>query len=340
MKRILLLFAILCFFKLSYGQNIYEINLIHETIDLPGRKFYIDSIVDNRIEKSNIGIVQKGLFNTKYPAQLKNGLSKSLLEYFNYSLTKESELIPVTIKVNKFEISEKTRVADEFGFADILLEFYHKNDMLFSSKQHIEVTSMDVTRLHEENIREALKKSLIDFNNSEWLAKYSGKTININTNKPDSIATDIYTSQYSTSKELGQIISNDSNKRNSFTLGYQIGGYSLIGFDYEIRMHDYFGIHFGGGFSGYTYGIMFHTNPKRNSPFFNVSYKDGGFGILKAAGVEYGGKWVFNKKSGFGLLYQIGIVKILKIDEDFAASYFNDGKIPSYMTSMGIGFSW
>lgn len=342
MKRIFLLCAFICFFKLSYGQSNYEISLIHEKIDLPSRKFYIDSVVDNRIDKKNIGIVQKGLFNTKYPAQLKNGLSNSLQEYLNYLLPKEEDQIPVTIKVNKFEISELTRVADEFGFADISFEFYHVNDLLFACNQHIEVTSMDVTRLHEENIREVVKKSLIEFSKSDWQAKNSGKTMDTiaNANKPNPIVSTVPTSLSTVSAVVGQDNLIDSNKRNSFTLGYQIGGYSMIGFDYEIRVHDYFGVHVGGGIFGYTYGLMVHTNPKRNSPFFNFSFKDGGFGLLKTAGIEYGGKWVLSKKSGFGLLYQFGIVKILKIDDAFAQTLYGDGNTPPFMTSMGIGFSW
>ncbi len=114
----------------------------------------------------------------------------------------------------------------------------------------------------------------------------------------------------------------------------------MIGFDYEIRMHDYFGLHFGGGLYGYTYGVMIHTNPKRQSSYYNISYKDGGFGMLNTAGLEYGGKLLFNKKSGFGLLFQIGLAKIVKIDETFAQTLYHDGQRPDMMWTMGIGFCW
>jgi hypothetical protein len=99
-------------------------------------------------------------------------------------------------------------------------------------------------------------------------------------------------------------------------------------------------MHFGGGFFGYTVGLKIHTNSMKNSPFFNLNFKDGGFGLINVAGVEYGGRWVFSKKSDFGLHFQIGIVKILQINEDFEDKLYNEKDAPPVMLSMGIGFSW
>jgi len=49
---------------------------------------------------------------------------------------------------------------------------------------------------------------------------------------------------------------------------------------------------------------------------------------------------VFNKKSEFGLHFQIGLAKILEIEENFEELLFNNKKAPPYMLSLGIGFSW
>lgn len=347
MKRAAIFFAVLCLFQLANAQKIHEISLIQEKINLADRKFYIDSVIDNRVVKTTIGTVQKGLLNTKYPAQLKGGFTNALQAYFDNALPQEAGQTPITIQVNWFQVSELTRVADEFGFADITLEYYHGKDLLFSNKQHIEVSSVDVTRLHEENIREAFKKSLAEFNQSGWLSKVEGKSAEgtgtvVKTQEPVTMISTVKNTPYTFYETASGKQENLTKygKRNTFTLGYQIGGYSLFGFDYEIRMHDYIGVHFGAGFSGYTYGLMFHTGPQRNSPFFNVSYKDGGFGALSAAGIEYGGKWVFNKRTGFGLLFQIGIVKILDIKQEFADYLYPNGNVPPFMTSMGVGLSW
>ena len=339
MKLTALIVALFCFFQLSHAQKIQEISLIHETMSLSDRKFYIDSVIDNRVDKSNIGTIQKGLFNSKYLVQLKGGFTNSLKAFFDYSLPQVQDQIPIIVKINKLEISELTRATDEYGFADISVEYYHGNDLLFSNKQHMQVSSMDVTRLHEENIREAFRKSLVEFNKSQWLSLVEGKGAEVKTQEPLAIATNTTNPLYST-PTLAHENSLETGKHNTFTIGYQIGGYSMIGFDYEIRMLDYVGLHVGAGYTGYTYGLMIHTSPARNSPYFNVSFKDGGFGLINAAGIEYGGKWVFNKQSGFGLLFQFGIVKILKIDSDFADILFQGKTATPFMTSMGIGLSW
>lgn len=127
--------------------------------------------------------------------------------------------------------------------------------------------------------------------------------------------------------------------RNVIAIGYQIGGYSLVGIEYEIRFHDYFGVNFGAGASGYTGGIKIHTNPKKNSPFFLASYKDGGFGLINTFGVEFGGRWVLSQKSDFGIIYQVGLAKITKIDSYFEQQLFS-GKAPAVILSLGVGISW
>jgi hypothetical protein len=138
----------------------------------------------------------------------------------------------------------------------------------------------------------------------------------------------------------GQENPDSEQSRNVLAVGYQIGGYTLVGIDYEVRVHDFLGIHFGMGYTGYTAGVKIHTNEKKNSPFFNVSYKDAGFGLLKALGLEFGGRLVFSKKSEFGLHFQIGLAKILEIEENFEEILFDNKEAPPYMLSLGIGFSW
>lgn len=347
MKRTALFIALLCFVQVSHAQKVHEIGLTPDNLELSDRTFYIESVIDSRAVKTTIGTVQKGLLNAKYPAQLKGGFTNTLQAYFDQSIPQEKDQIPITIQVKWFQVSELTQLTNEFAFADITLDYYHGKDLLFSNQQHAEVTGLDVTRLHEQNLRVVLKNSITAFNQSGWRSKMEGKSeaiavAEVKTQEPLTVVSTLTNTTNPTYQSSSASPENLTRygKRNTFTLGYQIGGYSLIGFDYEIRMHDYVGVHFGAGLSGYTYGVMFHTAPQRNSPYFNVSYKDGGFGGLTAAGIEYGGKWIFNKKTGFGLLFQIGIVKLIDVKSEFADILFTDGKVPPFMTSMGIGLSW
>lgn len=128
--------------------------------------------------------------------------------------------------------------------------------------------------------------------------------------------------------------------RDILTVGYQIGGYSLVGFDYEMRVSDLFGVHFGAGFQGFTGGVKIHTKPDVKSAFFNLSYKDGGFGMLNTAGVEFGGRWVMKPGGRFGLLFQIGAASVLNIDEDFKNDIYGDEDAPPAILTVGVGLSW
>jgi hypothetical protein len=342
MKRALLLFVVSILFVHSYGQDIYEISLANETINISDRKFYIESVIDDRMERSNIGTIRLGLFDSNHPFLLKDGLSNSLQGYFDHSLPRGNDQVPIIIKVNKLKIGQWKTSAKELGYADILLEYYYNNDFVFSSKQHIEISDHDVIRFHEENIREALKRSLLEFNKSEWLSKMDSSAIKAMTRVAtldapvaDGASGLMYFKPTAVPHEKAE-----EENRSVTTIGYQIGGYSLIGFDHEVRLQDNFGIHFGAGIRGFTYGLMIHTNPKKNSPYFNLSFKDSGFGLLHVAGVEYGGRWVFDKQNGIGLTFQIGMAKILKIDDALKTALFDGEESPTFMSSMGIGLSW
>jgi hypothetical protein len=131
-----------------------------------------------------------------------------------------------------------------------------------------------------------------------------------------------------------------NSNRNTMVAGYQIGGLTLLGLEYEIRFHDYFGINLGGGIKGFTGGVKIHTNPKKNSPFFLLSYKDAGFGLLNTFGAEYGSKWVFGHKNDFGLLFQFGLAKILYIDNAFEKVLYKGKSAPPLTLSIGVGLTW
>lgn len=133
---------------------------------------------------------------------------------------------------------------------------------------------------------------------------------------------------------------NPASDRNVFAVGYQIGGWTLLGMNYEVRFSDYVGVHFGVGLAGYTLGAKVHFDKYKNSSFVNLSYKDGGFGLVQTIGGELGGRLPFSKNGDFGLHAQIGIGYIVDIDSAFASEYFDNGETPNMILTFGIGFSW
>lgn len=128
--------------------------------------------------------------------------------------------------------------------------------------------------------------------------------------------------------------------RTKVAIGYQIGGYTLVGLDLENRIGDVLGIHFGGGYKGFTAGIKLHVNPIKNSGFFNFSYKDGGLGLIKVVALEYGDTIPFSQYSDFGLLFQFGLARILSINGKLSDRLFGYNNEPSTILSIGLGLSF
>jgi hypothetical protein len=129
-----------------------------------------------------------------------------------------------------------------------------------------------------------------------------------------------------------------SSSRHVLAVGYQLGGYSLLGMEFEVRVHDYIGVTAGIGYRGLTGGFKLHTGSRKNSPFLLVSYKDGGFGLLNTVGFDLGGRLQFNSSSDLALHVQFGLAKVLYIDRRFA-SYLYGERIPAGLYVIGIGFS-
>ncbi len=117
-------------------------------------------------------------------------------------------------------------------------------------------------------------------------------------------------------------------------LGYQIGGLNLVGID---LVYGYpVGFHIGAGFAGYTLGLRIYPIPT-NSLNVNLSYKDGGFGLIRVLGAELGGNLVpFGSKGGLHI--QAGLGAIAGIDREFSEQLFGRGESPKAMLLLGVGF--
>jgi hypothetical protein len=345
-KLIFLSTLIMSSFLTAKAQNIHVISLTAEKIYLLKGGFSIDSIVDDRVSIDDIGFVQKGFFNKVARARLSGGLLFTLEQYFNYSLPKSTDKTPLLLKVSKFEISEKTEFSAEYAEAELIFNYYFGDKLLYTSKVRASTRGLDVTKLHEANINDILTKSLRHFDRTNWEDKLMVDEEELDTlqslevmpaDHSDPPIVSIY--RYSS---LDEIIkeTKESKNRNVFTIGYQIGGYTLVGIDYEVRVSDYFGVHFGGGFAGYTAGLKIHTDDTKNSPFFNINVKDGGFGLIRTGGVDFGGRIPFSRKNDFGLHLQGGFGKILSVDQVIVEKLFNSTVPPEYMLTVGVGFGW
>lgn len=123
-------------------------------------------------------------------------------------------------------------------------------------------------------------------------------------------------------------------RRHIIAVGYQIGGYNLIGGEYQMRLHDYFGAHIGGGLLGAAAGLNVFFSPSPTSPCLSLGVKDGGFGQIDVVALDLKGTWFFG--SSWGLNYVVGAAALVNISEEMEDTLFK-GDAPPVMPSLGLG---
>jgi len=333
MKKILSAILLILLVSPIFSQRF--ITLKNDSVSIENRNFYIKNIIDKRNNKKFIGEIWKGTFTKTEKIDISGGTEKAVGDYLvsNFSKTSENQ-IATDVHINYLIVKQSESYSQETGEAYILLEFRSKNSRPFIAKAEIKEETDDAFSTHEERIRRGFKECVVQFNNSVDINTYSeletddNNSMEIKFNEEKEVKTERYDER------------SQNTDRNITTIGYQIGGYNLIGIDYEVRLHDYIGVHFGGGFLGYTAGVKIHTNERTNSLFFNLSWKDGGLGQINGVGLEAGGRWIWFKSRDFGLLYQGGVFVVNHMSDAFKTAVYGTAAVPPVMLSLGVGLSW
>ena len=143
-----------------------------EPITFSANGFYIKNVIDARKDKSNIGFVQKGVFKkTQVDAKLKGGVEKAIYNYMKENFSQEPNAVPIVIRITKLEISESKSIPVK-GKAEIAMEFCREKNgslgKLYDSEAFVEKPAVNVTKTHEERIREIITSCLKSFNDSDW----------------------------------------------------------------------------------------------------------------------------------------------------------------------------
>ncbi len=328
MKNIALLWFLVFSLQSAFAQKRYIVKLkAKEEIKIENRNFYIYKASDRRKYNETIGVVHQGNNAAKIDAVLRSDLESTFDDYFNEVLHKKRDNFPIFMEVTAFNIWDSVSENPQVAGVHLKVEFYYQNVFLWNFNESLESTGADASALHEENIKKILETALRDFAASGWeaktkLAKNQNGDFNLPTHRIDDLPDD-----------------GNPRRRDVIAVGYQIGGFTLIGINYELRLADYLGLHVGFGLSGYTAGMKVHVGPKKNSPFFNFSYKDGGFGKIQVAALEFGGRIPLSKVHDFAIHGQIGVGNVFYMDNELAQK-INNGVVPGYMLTLGVGFSW
>ncbi len=334
-----LIFGICLIFSpfVSFSQK--TITLPKDTFQLSNRKFYVPEVIDKRKNKEFIGELWKGAFKKSDKITVDGGVYNYLNTWFltNFKKTSENQTA-VKVIIKHITISQSESYSKDVGKIYVGFEFIDIFNYKHEVHSEIIENTDDAFSTHPQRLIAAFRdcvrkfnKSIPDNNSQEIKTEDNAVEIVFDNNDQTSNS-----NKYTEKPEKIR----SANNRNVIAIGYQIGGYTLIGVDYEVRVHDYLGVHFGAGFIGFTGGLKIHTNKEKNSLFFNLSWKDAGLGIYNGFGIEAGDRWILSRKRDFGLYYQGGIFILNHIDSDFEQQLYNGASAPPITLSLGIGLSW
>ena len=175
------------------------IELENEKFEIENRNFYISKVIDERKDKSIIGISQKGAFNKKINTKFTDGVEISVFNFISNSLPKEEGQKEIVVKIIELQISEVT-VWNETGKATIKMDFYSYNDAghfvkVFQTGAVIAESSIDVTKRHEARIRQTIINCMEKFSFSTWIENLSSQfseNKKMEVSLPDNLVEGIY----------------------------------------------------------------------------------------------------------------------------------------------------
>lgn len=165
MKHILAL-SLLLLSVTGFSQNVYRISLkeveaVPENVD-----FYIVEVYDGRLFTENIGIVNKGITNSKAMAVFELPLQQEILSYLQRVYPKKEGARPVSLRINDIFVSEN-REAKETGRAFVSLstieERNGEKEITSSFSFGADGTAFDVTKMHGARIAAALQACLREY---------------------------------------------------------------------------------------------------------------------------------------------------------------------------------
>ncbi len=333
MKKILHILSLILISTSLFSQK--YISFYPKKVETDNIKFYVLKIIDKRENKDFIGEIHNDSITEKI--KIKYGVLKNFGDFFQKNYTKKNNSqIPITIYIKKIEVTETVESTDTFGIASVTLNFQEENRNSQTFHSEIKEKTNNTFETHSKRIQKAILNCVTKFNETIKIDEYEI----ISDTEEDAIEI-TFDDEKPNPKKYKKEPTSYQNKtlENVTAVGFQIGGMTLLGIDYEKRISKRIGVHAGIGLLGFTAGVKIHTKAKQNSLFINASWKDSGLGQMNGFAVEAGSRWIWSKRRNFGLLYQGGIIIYNHIDDSIVRDYF-DGKRPTVSLILGVGLSW
>ncbi len=160
MKKIVFLFFFVVSASYSQNDSKFLISLENSNNTQIEGDFYINKIYDGRQVKSNIGTVQRSLFNTKVLADFKKPFVEELSDFLNVCYPKVDNKKAIDIRIDELYVSEVTQSNKETGYANVVLDIIENRNgqdiIVGNFSSTVEGTGMDVTSKHGQRLIEAI----------------------------------------------------------------------------------------------------------------------------------------------------------------------------------------
>ncbi len=315
---------------MCYGQTEYAISLENERIiDFKKREFFVESVIDksdnsvftySKLESNRQ--IRVLVYDTDLQSEIKFLLLKSLPEKKNQ--------IGLTLVIDALKSTEDYGEKGEELKITFQAKLVFEDEVLYTNRYEKVFSNAESYGEYPAFIAQTIQGFIYDF---AMIPNQSNPTKSVQINESS------MKEKTSSANEQENLLE-ENESRDVVAVGYQIGGFALIGVNYEFRATDVFGIHAGVGYRGFTAGVKIHWKPTKDGGFINISFKDGGFGDIVGWAVEYGSRKGFGQNQGaFGFHYQIGLALITELSPDFRKA-FGGVNPPFPSISLGLGFSW
>lgn len=266
-KILLLLFALIAFTHIASGQNPeqkvedYVIKMKIEDAKLYFMNsffdFHIDSIIDNRLDKTPyVGIVKRGILGAKWSRAKFEGksINQDLQALFNSFSIEKEKTEAIIAKINYFEIGEfQSNPYLEEGIVYLDIDFFKKKNNEIIAHYHgkfKEALSSDVTSSHAGRIYRIFKTAFDQINLSNPNKIISKQNYNDSTYVPKegfyrSYLDYIYNTPIVTQKKYKISYEDETHtsifiKSKGDSLNFNIFGYSDGNFFYSFSNNSWY----------------------------------------------------------------------------------------------------
>jgi len=352
MRSLLLLTLVSCLYSSSLlSQHIIKL----PQPEIKSYDYEITELIDLRKNQTNtLGIARVGAFNRQEPVVLQGDI-KSLEQYLK-SKTSSPEGEALRIELLDLHVGEEWGTWAESAQTRIGVRVLQSTQngfrIVYNDTIIHERASVEATKYIEPIFEEAIDILLDQINESVSMAE---KNEVMATFQKEEVAgqqekepEEEYEFDYIPMSELETESKETKTKKQiseytgyDLTLGYQIGGITAFGAELEWRFHKIIGIHAGMGIAGYGFGTKIHfKSTSRGGGYINLSFKDGGMGLIHTLGPEIGTNKLLGKKKRVGLVIQGGIHGILSINQEFEEELFDGNEAPGAILMFGIGLNF